>query len=92
MDIRPISSVGSGAIMGTTTTSTPSNSDVQVRQVIAAIHDMNKSELMGEGRQVSFARDPDTHKPVIQIIDESTGEVLDQLPPESFLKLAEQLK
>jgi uncharacterized FlaG/YvyC family protein len=29
---------------------------------------------------------------VIQIIDESTGEVLDQLPPESFLKLAEQLR
>ena len=92
MDIRPINSVGSGAVMNTTTTSTPSNSDVPVRQVIAAVHEVNKSELMGEVRQVSFTRDPDTHKPVIQIIDESTGEVLDQLPPESFLKLAEQLK
>jgi uncharacterized FlaG/YvyC family protein len=78
--------------MSPTTTSTPSNSDIPVRQVIAAIHDVNKSELMGEGRQVSFTRDPDTHKPVIQIIDQSTGEVLDELPPESFLKLAEQLK
>jgi uncharacterized FlaG/YvyC family protein len=92
MDIRPVNSAGSTAILNTATASTPNNNDVPARQVIAAVHEVNKSELLGEGRQVSFTRDPDTHKPVIQIIDQSTGEVLDQLPPESFLKLAEQLR
>jgi uncharacterized FlaG/YvyC family protein len=29
---------------------------------------------------------------VIQIVDQSTGEVLDQIPPEAVLRLAEQLK
>jgi uncharacterized FlaG/YvyC family protein len=47
---------------------------------------------MGEGRQLSFTRDPQTRKPVIQIIDQSTGEVVDQIPPETVLQLAQQLK
>jgi uncharacterized FlaG/YvyC family protein len=47
---------------------------------------------MGEGRQLSFTRDPQTRRPIIQIIDQSTGEVVDQLPPESVLQLAGLLK
>lgn len=90
MEIPPLNSVSLGSPIGTVTA--PSNGDAPVRQVVAAIHDLNKSGLMGEGRQLSFTRDPDTHKPVIQIIDESTGEVLDQLPPESVIRLAEQLR
>ena len=47
---------------------------------------------MGEGRQLSFTRDPQTRRPVIQIIDQSSGEVLDQIPSETVLELAQQLK
>jgi uncharacterized FlaG/YvyC family protein len=47
---------------------------------------------MGQGRQLSFSRDPETRRPVIQIIDQSTGEVIDQIPSETVLQLAQQLK
>jgi len=92
MDISPVKSVGNSADAALSTNAAPAGNDIPVRQVVAAIHEINKSELMGEGKQLSFTRDPDTRRPVIQIIDQSTGEVLDQLPPESLLRLAEQLK
>jgi uncharacterized FlaG/YvyC family protein len=69
---------------------TPTNeNDVPIRQLVTAVHEVNKSELMGEGRQLTFTRDPDTRKPVIQIVDQNTGEVLDQIPPETVLQLAQ---
>jgi uncharacterized FlaG/YvyC family protein len=72
---------------------TPSNEkDAPVRQVVSAVHEVNKSELMGEGRQLAFGRDPQTRRPVIQIIDQSTGEVIDQIPSETVLQLAQELK
>jgi uncharacterized FlaG/YvyC family protein len=65
---------------------------VPVRQIVAAVHEVNKAELMGQGRQLTFARDPETRRRVIQIVDQATGDVVDQLPPEAVLRLAEQLK
>ena len=50
------------------------------------------AELMGEGRELTFGRDPQTRQRVIQIVDQNTGDVVDQLPPETVLQLAEQLK
>ena len=73
--------------------STPSNeNDVVVRGILTAVHQLNKSELMGEGRQLTFSRDPGTRRPVIQIIDENTGDVIDQIPAETLLQLARQLR
>jgi len=72
---------------------TPSNDkDMAVREVVTAVHEMNKSELMGEGRQLLFSRDPQTRRSVIQIIDQSTGDVIDQIPQATLLQLAQQLK
>jgi uncharacterized FlaG/YvyC family protein len=72
---------------------TPSNErDIPVREVVTAVHEVNKSELMGEGRQLTFTRDPETRRPVIQIVDQNTGEVLDQIPSATILELAQQLK
>jgi len=52
----------------------PSNeNDTAVREAVTAVHEVNKSELMGEGRQLAFSRDPQTRRPVIQIIDQSTA-------------------
>ena len=69
-----------------------SSDNVPLRQIVAAVHEVNKSELMGEGRQLSFTRDPATKQRVIQIIDQNTGDVVDQIPPETVLQLAGQLK
>jgi flagellar protein FlaG len=90
MEIPRVDSVGASAAVSTPT---PSNQkDVPVRDIVTAVHELNKSELMGQGRQLSFTRDPETRRPVIQIIDQSTGDVIDQIPSEALLELAQQLK
>jgi len=90
MEIPRVDSVGASTAVSTPTAST--EKDVPVREVVTAVHEVNRSELMGEGRQLSFSRDPETRRPVIQIIDQSTGEVIDQIPSETVLQLAQQLK
>jgi uncharacterized FlaG/YvyC family protein len=56
------------------------------RQVATAVRAINQSELYGEDRQLQFARDPDTKSMVIQVVRASTGEIIDQIPPETVLE------
>jgi len=88
MELPPLNAVGSGAAVSSPT---PVD-DFPPREVVAAVRQINRAELMGEGRELTFARDPQTRQRVIQIIDQNTGDVVDQLPPETVLQLAEQLK
>jgi flagellar protein FlaG len=90
MDIPRVDSIGANTAVHAPTPS--SDKDVPVRDVVTAVHEVNKSELMGEGRQLTFTRDPETRRPVIQIIDQTTGDVIDQIPSETVLQLAQQLK
>jgi len=90
MEIPRVDSVGASTAVSAPTPG--SEKDVPVREIVSAVHEVNKSELMGEGRQLSCTRDPQTRRPVIQIIDQSTGEILDQIPSETVLELAQQLR
>jgi uncharacterized FlaG/YvyC family protein len=89
MDVSKIDSVGASSLVNSVT---PSTDNIAARQVVAAVHEVNKSDLMGDGRQLTFARDPQTRRQVIQIVDQSTGDIIDQIPPEMVLQLAAQLK
>ena len=90
MEIPRVDSMG---VCTAVSSPTPSNErDIPVREVVTSVHEVNKSELMGEGRQLTFTRDPETRRPVIQIVDQNTGEVLDQIPSATILELAQQLK
>jgi flagellar protein FlaG len=90
MEIPRVDSVGASTAVSAPTPGNPK--DVPVRDLVSAVHEINKSELMGEGRQLSFTRDPQTRRPVIQILDQNTGEVLDQIPSETLLELAQQIR
>lgn len=90
MDIRPVNSITGGDPVNHPVAK-PEN-EVPVRQVVTAVRDINKSELMGQGRQLTFTRDPNTRRPIIQIVDKTTGEVVEQLPSETVLNLADRLK
>jgi uncharacterized FlaG/YvyC family protein len=63
----------------------------QTRAAVTAVRALNKSELFGQDRELLFTRDSDTRKPVIRIVSRTTGEVLDQIPPERVLKIAAEL-
>jgi len=69
----------------------PQEDVTMVRQIIMAVRGLNKSELMGQNRSLSFIRDPETHRPVVQIVDRETGDVIDQIPAEVVLQMAAEL-
>ena len=73
------------------TAPTQQSSESTVRQIVTAIRGLNKSELLGQSRELAFIRDPETQRRVIQILDKDSGEVIDQLPPETVLQMAAQL-
>jgi flagellar protein FlaG len=65
-----------------------SREEVDAQQaVVAAIRALNKSELLGSERELQFARDSQTQKMVIQIVDRQSGDVLNQIPPEQVLQI-----
>ena len=65
------------------------NADAQ-QAVVAAVRALNKSELLGSGRELKFTRDTQTQKMVIQIVDKS-GDVVSQIPPEEVLRIMANL-
>ena len=64
---------------------------VENREMIRSIKDIDVPELFGEGRELTFAVDRDTQRPVVRVVNSQTGEVIWQSPPEYMLKLAQSL-
>jgi uncharacterized FlaG/YvyC family protein len=62
------------------------------RSVSAAAQTLNNAGYAGDGREVTFSLDQATKRPVIKVVDTSTGEVLHQWPPEYLLQLAAETK
>jgi flagellar protein FlaG len=58
------------------------------RSVSAAVQTVNDAGYAGDGREVTFSVDQATKRPVIQVVDTSTKEVLQQWPPEYLLQIA----
>jgi uncharacterized FlaG/YvyC family protein len=59
--------------------------------LIRSVKSIDASALFGEGRELAFALDRDTKRPVVRVLDQQTGEVLWQTPPEYILRLAQTL-
>ena len=73
-------------------TAKPSGGPESPAAVVAAVRAVNKSEMLGDNRQLLFTRDQDTQAPVIQILSRSTGEVIEQIPPERVLRMMAELR
>ena len=55
---------------------------VENRELIRSVKGIDASELFGEGSELTFALDRDTKRPVVRVVNQQTGEVLWQAPPE----------
>lgn len=62
------------------------------RPAIAAVQWLNQTEWLGQDRKLTYSRDRETGRLVIQILDRQTGDVLDQIPPEFILRLVNELQ
>ncbi len=90
MEIGPASRVDMNAPVSSQTTS--QDSQQNDRQVVAAVMWLNKTEWLGQDRELKYNRDTKTGKLVIQILERQTGEIVDQIPPESVVRLVSELQ
>lgn len=60
--------------------------------LIKAVRAVNSAELFGNHNELSFAFDRETQRPVVRIVDRKTREVVQQIPAEYVLRMAEKLK
>jgi uncharacterized FlaG/YvyC family protein len=62
------------------------------QEVVAAIHRLNRSESLERGRELRLRRRAAGQKPAVDVVDQATGEILDQLPPEAVLRMMAELE
>ena len=62
---------------------------VSLLEVEAAVETLNLQSALGD-RALRFEIEDGTEKIIVSVIDEETGEVIRQIPPEASIKLASQ--
>jgi uncharacterized FlaG/YvyC family protein len=88
MEIDPLNRIAMNAPVSTTaTTVAPADS-----QIVAAVQRLNKSELSMQDRELRYRRDPTTNRLMTEIVERSTGDVVDQIPAETVLRLYAELQ
>ena len=61
------------------------------RELSRAVRTLNGAGTAGPGRQFSFSIDPQTRRGVIRIVNASTHELIEQIPSEYVLRVAQAL-
>ncbi len=84
---------GSGHALSTATSApVPAEISADQRELIRAVKAINPSELFGEGSELTFVLDRETRRPLVRIVDRNTKKLIQQIPPEYLLRMAEDLK
>jgi uncharacterized FlaG/YvyC family protein len=61
------------------------------REVASAVQTLNQNGTAGRGREFSISIDGKTKLPVVRIVDSATSELIEQLPSQYILDLAQQI-
>jgi len=61
------------------------------RDLVKAVKALNATSLLGQNQELTFAVDRNSRRPVLRIVDRETREVVEQIPSEKVLRLAEGL-
>ena len=64
----------------------------ETRQVAVAVQKLNENVYSGPTRELTIALDPKTRRPLVRIVDKATGEVVQQIPSEYVLRMAQEAK
>lgn len=62
------------------------------RELVKAVRSLNAAEVFGEARELAFAVDRETRRPVIRIVDRVSREVIQQIPAEYALRMAQDFR
>jgi uncharacterized FlaG/YvyC family protein len=62
------------------------------RDMIQAVRTVNSAGALGDDRELAFLLDRETQRPIMRIVNRQTHEVIQQVPPEYVLRMAEELR
>jgi uncharacterized FlaG/YvyC family protein len=62
------------------------------RNLIQSVKAVNASEFFGQENELTFILDRATRRAVVRLVSRKTGEVVEQIPAEYVLRMAEELK
>jgi uncharacterized FlaG/YvyC family protein len=62
------------------------------RTVIQAVKAVNGAGLFGGENQLTYVIDPASKRVVVRIVNRETGKLVDQIPAEYLLRMAEEVK
>ncbi len=60
------------------------------RQIVRAVRAVNAAGQLGQN-ELTFSLDRDSRRMIVKIVDRQTNEVVEQIPSENVLRLAENL-
>jgi uncharacterized FlaG/YvyC family protein len=87
-----ISSIGPSTAPVPAQPAAPQPLDDDQRALVHAVHAVNAAEMFGQDHELTFAFSRNSREAVVRIIDRKTNEVVEQIPGEHVLRLAEELK
>ena len=91
MEITGVNGVAPALAAIPTLAPVPPEQAANNRNLIQAIKAVNEAGTFGDNNEITFQIDRNSRRPVVQIIDRSTKKVVEQIPPEYILQLAETL-
>jgi uncharacterized FlaG/YvyC family protein len=74
------------------TESAPLSLNVAQRALVEAVKAINPTDLFGEGHAFNFVMDQKSKTMLVRVVDKKTGQILDQIPAEYMLRLADENK
>lgn len=89
-DERPVSAVDSGVVSARPVRADTSATPQSKEAVIAAVDKLNEA-MAASSQSLKFEIDDDTKQIVVKIIDQSTDEVVRQIPSEEALQMAKSI-
>ncbi len=90
MDITGVNALGQ--IPATTPAPAAPEHSAENRDIVQAVKALNAAASFGDSNELTFLLDRNSRLPVIRIVDRKTKEVIDQIPPEYVLRMAEDLR
>jgi uncharacterized FlaG/YvyC family protein len=91
MDISSISALSGNMNAPVEAPSARPNAPEQ-RNLIQAVKAINATDLLGPDNELTFVRDRATRRTVVRIVNRATRELIQQIPTEAVLRLAEESK
>jgi uncharacterized FlaG/YvyC family protein len=91
MELNPVQPNLHGTLTAPTESARPVPEAEDRRALIRAVRAVNSAELFGYDRELSFAFDRSSQRPVVRIVNKETRELIQQIPAEYILRMAEEL-